>query len=142
MPEPILRPQEVGPKRGSSQRVPMALPHGTRLTTDCLHQTIRNYQGTLPKAPAPADNEPRGPKRPRVVVPGTARRQGRSPGYVTEESFDVGLHNHRGCMTRATGALPADTTYVLYLQELTPGLGRPAAVYRRPSIKGLVAGCI
>ena len=47
MPEPILRPQEVSPKRGSSQRVPMALPFGTQLPTGCTtHATGTGYAGT------------------------------------------------------------------------------------------------
>jgi hypothetical protein len=79
--EPTFRPREVGPKRGFSQRVPMALRFGTRLSTDCLDQNIRLFQGTLPKAPAPADNC--GAKRPGVVAPGAVRRQGHSPGHPT-----------------------------------------------------------
>ena len=34
LPEPTFRPREMGPKRGSSPRVPGALPFGTRLSTD------------------------------------------------------------------------------------------------------------
>jgi hypothetical protein len=118
MPEPILRPQEVGPKRGSSQRVPTALPFDTRLSTECPHQTIRLCPGTLPKVPAPADNEPCGPKRPRVVAPGTARRQGRSPG-LTEESRGGRLHQPLKCTTHAKGTRQAIATYVLHLHVLT-----------------------
>jgi hypothetical protein len=80
MPEPMLRPQEMSPKRGASQRVPTALPIGARLSTNCHHLTVRLYQGTLPKAPAPGDNKPCGPGRPHVAAPGTAWRQVRSPG--------------------------------------------------------------
>ena len=141
MPEPILRPQEVGPKRSSSQRVPTALPFDTRLSTECPHQTIRLFQGTLPKAPAPADNEPRGSQRPRVVVPGTARRQGRSPGYLTEENLGGRLHQPMRCMTRAKGARHAVTTYVLHLRSLTPILGRLTALHRRPSAQAFLVGC-
>jgi len=93
MPEPILRPQEVGPKRGSSQRVPTALPFDTRLSTICLPEIIRLSQGTLPKAPGPVDNEPCGPKRPHIVAPGTAGRQGRSPGYPMP--FDLSVSHNR-----------------------------------------------
>jgi hypothetical protein len=108
LPEPILRPQEVGPKRGFNQRAPTALPFSTRLSTNCLQQTIHLQQGTLPKAPAPTDNKPCGPKRPRVVASGTAWRRGR-------------LHQPLRCMTRAKGARRAVTTYVLCLQALTAG---------------------
>ena len=103
MPEPILRPQEVGPKRGSSQRVPTALPFSTRLSTNCLSETIRLSQRTLPKVPGPVDNEPCGPKRPHVVAPGTARRQVRSPGYPMSLNRSVSLSR-----AGAVVAAPAD----------------------------------
>jgi len=135
VPEPILRPQEMGPKRGASQRVPMALPIGARLSTNCRHPTIRLYQGTLPKAPGPADNKPCGPRRPHVAAPGTAWRQGRSPGNpmllsqsvspnrtvlaLLEENILNRLHQPLRCMTRASGARPAVIMYVLCLQALT-----------------------
>ena len=54
--------------------------------------TIRLCQGTLPKAPAPADHRPYGPKRPRVVAPRTARRQGRSPGHATPLKWSDSLY--------------------------------------------------
>lgn len=141
MPESTLRPQEVGPKRGSSQRVPTALPFGTRLSTNCLHQTDRLLPGTLPKAPAPADNEPCGPKRPRVVVSGTARRHGRSPGYLTEDNLGDRIHQPQRCTTRAKGVRHAVTMYVLNLQPLTARYDRLMALHRRPLARAFVAGC-
>jgi hypothetical protein len=93
LPEPTFRPQEVGPKHGTSQRVPMVLPFGTRLSTECLDPTIRLSQGTLPKAPAPADNQLCGPKRPSVVAPGTVRRQSHCPGCP--KPLNLPVYRHR-----------------------------------------------
>jgi hypothetical protein len=133
LPGPFLRPQEAGPKRGFSQRVPMALTFGTRLSTYCLRRTIRHFQGTLPKAPVPFDSQPCGSKRPLAVTPGTARRQGRSPAYPmilnrsvslsrsctviapTGERFSDRLHQLRRCTTYAKRARPVAVTYVLHL---------------------------
>ncbi len=108
MPEPILRPQEVGPKRGCSQRVPTALPFSTRLSTICLPEIIRFSQGTLPKALGPVDNEPCGPKRPHVVAPGTARRQGRSPEYPMSLNRSVFLSRAGAVVAAPAGESTSD----------------------------------
>jgi len=137
LPEPLLSPQEKGPKRGSSQRVPMALPLGTRLSTDRLHQTIRLFQGTLPKAPAPAENQPRGPKHPRVVAPGTVRRQGRSPRCQMSMSLSISPCRYR---TAATVAFTGHTLSAIHHPPIMRlGLSYEA---RSPRIQFRMADCV